>query len=55
MSDFVEKELMRKIVVNLGKIAEELKRQNELKEIEIEMRKFWIDRKVAEWKNERML
>ena len=53
--DYLEKENIRKIIVSLDKINSELKRQNDLKELELEMRKFWIDRKVAEWKNEKML
>lgn len=52
MSDFINKENSRKIIVTLDKIYDELKRQNDLKELELEMRKFWIDRKVSEWKQE---
>ena len=50
MDSFAEKENMRKIIISLEKISEELKKSNELKQLELEMRKFWIDRKVNEWK-----
>ena len=50
MTDLMDKENARKIIINLEKIYDELKRQNDLKELELEMRKFWIDRKVSEWK-----
>lgn len=53
--DFKDKENVRKIIISLGEISKELKRQNDLKEVELEMRKFWIDRKVAEWKSDKML
>ena len=51
MQKFVEMENDRKKIVLLSKIHDELKRQNDLKELELEMRKFWIDRKVIEWKS----
>lgn len=50
--DFSDKENIRKLLVCLDKIKDELERQNDLKELELEMRKFWIDRKVSEWKSE---
>ena len=50
MDSFVEKENIRKILACLEKISEELEKNNELKQLELEMRKFWIDRKVNEWK-----
>lgn len=53
--EFYEKENARKTIVILEKIHDELKRQNDLKELELEMRKFWIDRKVSEWKANAML
>ncbi len=51
--DSFDKEQLRMINIHLRTIADELKVANELKEVELEMRKYWITSKRNEWKFEK--
>ena len=52
MTSILENERLIKLNINLEKISDELEKQNELKQKELELWKYWIDFEVKKYQDQ---